>query len=57
MADKKQSYDPKKGGKFEPGTKAQPPPGPKVGRSRQEEVATRPKPGFNQALDTRLGNL
>jgi hypothetical protein len=31
MADKKQSFDPKKGGKFEPTTKAQPPPGPKVG--------------------------
>jgi hypothetical protein len=31
MADKKQSFDPKKGGKFEPGTKAQPAPGPKVG--------------------------
>jgi hypothetical protein len=31
MADKKQSYDPKQGGKFQPTTKAQPAPGPKVG--------------------------
>ena len=31
MVDKKQSYDPKKGGKFEPTTKAQPAPGPQVG--------------------------
>jgi hypothetical protein len=31
MADKKQSYDPTKGGKFEPTTKAQPAPGPRVG--------------------------
>ena len=31
MVDKKQSDDPKKGGKFEPTTKAQPAPGPHVG--------------------------
>jgi hypothetical protein len=31
MVEKKQTYDPKKGGKFEPTTKAQPAPGPKVG--------------------------
>lgn len=31
MADQKQTYDPKKGGKFEPTTKAKPAPGPRVG--------------------------
>jgi len=31
MAEQKQNYDPKKGGKFEPTTKAQPAPGPQVG--------------------------
>jgi len=31
MAEQKQNYDPKKGGKFAPTTKAPPPPGPQVG--------------------------
>jgi hypothetical protein len=32
MAEKKGSYDPKKGGKFAPTTKAKPPPPPRPGR-------------------------
>jgi hypothetical protein len=35
MADKK-TFNPKTGGKFEPGTKAQPAPGPKVGDHRKK---------------------
>jgi hypothetical protein len=37
MADPKQgSYDPKKGGKFAPTTKAQPPPPPRPGRKKDK---------------------
>ncbi len=44
MADQKQSYDPKKGGKFEPTTKAQPAPSAQPGDNKnKEEVAVRPK--------------
>ena len=40
MADQKQGYDPKKGGKVEPTTKAKPAPGPKVGDHDKQKVAT-----------------
>lgn len=33
---KKSTYDPKKGGKFEPTTKAQPPPPPRPGRKKKK---------------------
>jgi hypothetical protein len=37
MADSKQgSYDPKKGGKFSPTTKAKPPPPPRPGRNKDK---------------------
>jgi hypothetical protein len=37
MADPKQgSYDPKKGGKFSPTTKAKPPPPPRPGRNKDK---------------------
>jgi hypothetical protein len=37
MADSKQgSYDPKKGGKFTPQTKAKPPPPPRPGRNKDK---------------------
>ncbi len=37
MADSKQgSYDPKKGGKFEPTTKAKPPPPPRPGHNKDK---------------------
>jgi hypothetical protein len=37
MADPKQgTYDPKKGGKFEPTTKATPPPPPRPGRNKNK---------------------
>lgn len=35
MAEKGNTYDPKKGGKFEPTTKAKPPPGPRPGGNKK----------------------
>ena len=38
MADSKQGgYDPKKGGKFTPQTKAKPPPPPRPGRNKKDK--------------------
>lgn len=35
MAEKGNTYDPKKGGKFSPTTKAKPPPGPRPGGNKK----------------------
>ncbi len=37
MADQKQTYDPKKGGKFEPTTKAQPAPNAQPGDNKNKK--------------------